>query len=310
MATQRVLVVGGTGHIGNQIVSALRKAGSEVRLLLRPETVKSTQADKKSMLDGLSRQGAKVVEGSMEDAASLERACAEMDAVVSCVNGPQLALQPALVKAAAKAKTVQRFIPSEFGFDPMVLPKGKVTLFDWKRELHDAFASSGVPTTYLYSNGFATYWASGLGQLGLTSPPKDKANVFGDGNMKLAIVSPQDIAQIVARVLNDPRTANKEVAILPPANMVTQNELISLWESKSGTKLQRNVITEAQMHTSIADMAKDPNRMMEMLYTQVTWAGWVYGIASSKRAECLEATALYPDLKLQTVSSFLDQFRA
>jgi len=170
MAGNRVLVVGATGHLGRQVVPALRERGKDVTVLLRPDTARATVADKRALVEGFRREGAAIVEGALEDAASVQRACTGVDAVISCLNGPQLAEQVSLATVAKKAG-VRRFFPSEFGFDVVAVPKNGCLLFDWKRDLHAPLEKTGIGVTYVYSNGFQTYWAGGLGQLGLMAPP-------------------------------------------------------------------------------------------------------------------------------------------
>ena len=160
----RVLLIGATGHPGQYFVPALREKSKDVVVLLRPETAKTTDAAKRALLDGFSKAGATIAEGSMDDNASLKKACAGIDVVIGCVNGGQLSQQPALVAAARKAG-VKRFFASEWGVDSNLAEKGQVALLDWKRDLAGVFNSSGVRTTYAYDNGFATYWGASLGQL-------------------------------------------------------------------------------------------------------------------------------------------------
>jgi NmrA-like family len=80
----------------------------------------------------------------------------------------------------------------------------------------------GFPITYVYSNAFMSYWGSGLGKLGLTEPPRDQINVYGDGNVKTAMVTCEDIARYTGSILDDTRTVNRHVAISPRDNLHSQ----------------------------------------------------------------------------------------
>src|SRR3974390_627444 len=108
MATQTVLVVGATGHLGPHIVRALRERNKDVRVLVRPETARSSQPDKRALIDGFQKQGVTLREGTIESTASLEPACRGVDAVISCVNAPQLQHQVTLA-AVAKQEGARRF---------------------------------------------------------------------------------------------------------------------------------------------------------------------------------------------------------
>jgi uncharacterized protein YbjT (DUF2867 family) len=72
-----VVVVGGTGMLGSQVVTALLTRGKRVRALVRP----------KSDPARLIQAGAEIVQGDMMDSASLLRAMDGADAVVSTAAG-------------------------------------------------------------------------------------------------------------------------------------------------------------------------------------------------------------------------------
>jgi uncharacterized protein YbjT (DUF2867 family) len=72
-----VVVIGGTGMLGGQVVTALLSRGKRVRALVRP----------KSDAARLIRAGVEIVQGDMMDPASLLRAMDGADAVVSTAAG-------------------------------------------------------------------------------------------------------------------------------------------------------------------------------------------------------------------------------
>jgi hypothetical protein len=59
--------------------SSVPQAVSFVSVLLKRDT---TDQAKRALVDGFVKQGARIIEGNMEETASLERACAEADAVI------------------------------------------------------------------------------------------------------------------------------------------------------------------------------------------------------------------------------------
>jgi uncharacterized protein YbjT (DUF2867 family) len=72
-----VLVVGGTGHLGSQVISALLDRGKQVRALVRPG----------SDAGRLEAAGVEIARGDMMDPGSLERAMGDVDAVVTTAAG-------------------------------------------------------------------------------------------------------------------------------------------------------------------------------------------------------------------------------
>jgi type IV secretory pathway protease TraF len=57
----------------------------------------------------------------------------------------------------------------------------------------------------------------------------------------------EDIGLYTIKTIDDPRTLNKIVYLRPPANILSVNELVSLWESKIGAKLEREYVAEEDM---------------------------------------------------------------
>lgn len=81
---------------------------------------------------------------------------------------------------------MQRFIPSEFGLDP---DKVQISGMDYnfysrKAEIRRLVEAEGIPYTLISCNFFMSYLLPSLVQPGLTSPPRDKVTIFGDGNTK------------------------------------------------------------------------------------------------------------------------------
>ncbi len=72
-----VLVVGGTGMLGGQVVTALLSRGKRVRALVRPA----------SDAAALMRAGVEIARGDMMEPASLLRAMDGVDAVITTAAG-------------------------------------------------------------------------------------------------------------------------------------------------------------------------------------------------------------------------------
>jgi len=45
-------------------------------------------------------------------------------------------------------------------------------------------------------------------------------------------VSEEDVGTYTIKAVDDPRTLNKTLYLRPPANVLTFNQVVSLWESK------------------------------------------------------------------------------
>ncbi|MBT8185311.1 MAG: aromatic alcohol reductase [Eudoraea sp.] len=295
---KNVLIVGATGNLGPHIVKALVKNGHQVSALMR-----STSIADNSKTQPLTDQGVELLEGNFEDYDSLRKACHEKDVVISCAGADQILNQIHLARAA-KESGVERFIPSEFGLDPFVAEKGSCDLFDAKAAVQEQIKETGVGFTPIYTNGFMEFWATGLGELGVPSPP-DRAKVFGDGNMSTYMTALSDIGQYTAAIVEDPETINKEVLIATTSS--TQNEMISLWEDISGKTVEKEFVSPDQLDETI-NASTTPESMLTRIFTQLHRSVWIKGEANKERKEVLNAVTRYPDIQPLSLKAYLTNF--
>lgn len=294
----RILIVGATGHLGRELVKACQGQGHEAHALVRPATRQDP-----ARMKPLQAAGAKVHEGDLADYDSLLRACRAVDAVISAVGGFQLGDQGPLVKAVKEAG-VQRFVPSDFGLDPAAAGPGSCLLFDAKAAVQQSVKASGIPYTFIHSNGFFTYWAFSLGDLTRLEGrvPPDEVNVYGDGNVMGALTSLADVAKVTVRAVIDPRMQNKEIRIT--ANTITQNLLIALGQTTSGRTVERTPVPEAELEKIIASSTA-PDQGMMLVTSQLHRSMWIRGDSVKRVPTSLEATEVYPDLTFQTIEQGL-----
>ncbi|KFK36257.1 pinoresinol-lariciresinol reductase [Arabis alpina] len=245
----RVLVVGGTGTLGRRIVRECLAEGHETYVLQRPEI--GVNIDKVQLLLSFKRQGARLVEASFSDHQSLVSAVKLVDVVISTISvvhfpTSNIHLHLKLVEAIKQAGNIKRFLPSEYGMDPLrmknTLPQGRET-FDQKMEVRNAIEAAGIPHTYLVGACFAAFFVGNLSQMGNLLPPKKKVDIYGEGSVKVVFVDEDDVAKYIAKTLNDPRTMNKTVSIRPTDNILAQMELVQMWEKLTGNELEKTNIS-------------------------------------------------------------------
>ncbi|KAL9686110.1 hypothetical protein QQ045_023565 [Rhodiola kirilowii] len=197
------------------------------------------------MLLSFKHEGAHLVEGSFDDHRSLVDAVKKVDVVICTMSGVHfrthnILMQLKLVEAIKEAGNVKRFLPSEFGMDPALLghalEPGRVT-FDEKMTVRRAIEDAKIPFTYILANCFAGYFVGNLSQMGTLIPPKgSQVQLYGDGNVKVAYNDEDDIAAYTIKTINDPSTLNKTLYIRPPENVLSQVELVGIWEKLIGIK--------------------------------------------------------------------------
>jgi uncharacterized protein YbjT (DUF2867 family) len=189
-----ILVVGGTGRLGNQIVRALRDDGHDVRALVR----------KGSEYFWLNDTGTNYFFGDLRDSQSLHRALRDCDTVISSAsvrlestdnNHKTLADGHVALWEAAKARGVSRAI---FVSCAGVANGGDIAVFSSKRASEDALAASGIPWTVFRPGLFAANFAD------LLRRSEHNGSVFlpGRPDARVAPMHGPDVAAIIAAALS------------------------------------------------------------------------------------------------------------
>ncbi|KAK9082432.1 hypothetical protein Syun_031174 [Stephania yunnanensis] len=309
----RVLVLGGTGYLGKRLVKASLREGHPTYVLQRPENC--MDINKIQLLLRLKKHGAKFIEGSLSDHESLVRAVKQVDVVISALSSSDISttatqLQLKIAAAIKEAGNVKRFIPAEFCIDPARhvhdLEPAK-TLNVRMMDVRQAIVEANIPYTSIAANCFAGYFVPNLCQLGSLLPPKDnKVSIFGDGNAKAIYVDENDIATYTVKTIDDPRTINKTLHLMPPENIRSQNELISIWEKLTGKKYERSTISGedylAIMNGADAIIQFGITHNYPIFYE----GGYLKSFELKEGDE--EATKLYPDVKYTTVEEYLKRY--
>ncbi|XP_058068976.1 bifunctional pinoresinol-lariciresinol reductase 2-like [Magnolia sinica] len=310
MSSSRVLIVGGTGHMGRRMVRASLALGHPTYVLFRDENI--NDMEKVELLLDLKQEGAHLVSGSFDDRDSLVRAVRDVDVVISAVAGNHIQdailEQLKLVDILKEMGHIKRFLPSEFGMDPDrmadALPPGN-QLFKDKSRVRRAIEEAGIPHTYVSGNCYAGYFLGGLGEIakGLI-PPRKHVTLFGDGNVKAVWNDEKDIATYVVKAAHDPRTLNKAIFVRPPANVLSQREVVQIWEKLIGHELHKACIS-----------AEDWLKTMEgkPLGLQVAIVHNIHlfyegCLANFELSSAEEASKLYPEVKYTTVEEYLKRY--
>ncbi|KAK8914170.1 hypothetical protein KSP39_PZI023626 [Platanthera zijinensis] len=302
----RILIIGGTGYIGKFIVKASARAGHPTFALIR----ESTAADpaKTKILEEFKASGVTLVHGDLYEHEGLVKIIKEVDVVISTVGQGQVADQTKIIAAIKEAGNIKRFFPSEFGndVDRTNFVEPAKSSFRIKVQIRRAIEAENIPYTYVSSNFFASYFLPSLAQATTRSLPTDKVFILGDGNVKAIFNDEDDIGAYTIKAVDDPRTLNKVLYLRPPANIYSHNELVSLWEKKTGKKFERVYISEEDFVKQIKEAPVPVNVILSIHHT-VFFKGdhTNFEIDASYG---VEASQLYPDIKYTTVDEYLNRF--
>nr|CAB3475610.1 unnamed protein product [Digitaria exilis] len=149
--SSRILVIGGTGIMGQHLAKASLAAGHPTALLVRPAN--AADPSKLKLLEALKESGATIVNGDMNDHESLVAAIKQADVVISAVGHHGSEELPGIY--------IQRFVPSEYGMD---VEQGLETVVEPARSIlvgkvrvRQAVRAAGIPHTFICS-----YWPHGF----------------------------------------------------------------------------------------------------------------------------------------------------
>ena len=303
----KILIIGGTGYIGKSVVEASAVSGHPTFALVRESTAASNP-DKANLIEGFKASGVTLLYGDLNDHESLVKAIKQVDVVISTVGGLQIGDQAKIIEAIKEAGNVKRFFPSEFGIDvdrSHTVDPAK-SIFAVKVTIRRAIEASGIPYTYVSSNYFAGYSLPTLAQSDAMGPPKDKIVILGDGNTKAIFVDEKDIGTYTIKAVDDPKTLNKTLYLRPPANIYTHNELVALWEKKSGKTFEKTYLSEEEVLKKIEETPFPFNIVLSINYSI-----FVKGDTTNFEIEPsfgVEASELYPDVKYTTVEEYISRF--
>lgn len=305
MGSSRILIIGGTGYIGRHITTASLAQGHPTFLLVRESS--APNPDKAKLLETFKSSGATILYGSIEDYASLVEAIKKVDVVISAINTELTGEQFNLIKAIKEVGTVKRFLPSEFGMDVdrqhAVEPIKSV--YDLRVKLRRAIEAEGIPYTFVSANCFAGFILPNFAQIGLTSPPRDKVVIYGDGNTKAVYVKEEDVGTYTIKSVDDPRTLNKILYLRLPANTLSFHDLVALWEKKIGKSLEKEYVSEEQV-LKLIEETPFPKKIYYSLFHTLLVKGDQTNFEIG--ADGVEASELYPDVKYTTAEEYLNQF--
>ncbi|XP_022739947.1 isoflavone reductase-like protein isoform X2 [Durio zibethinus] len=222
--------------------------------------------EKSKLIESFKGSGVTLLYGDIYDHESLLRAIKQVDVVISTLGTQQLADQVGIIEAIKEAGNVKRFLPSEFGMDA--------------DRVHAV-----EPAASIF---------------------KIKAKIRKAIEAEAIFVQEDDIATYAIKAAEDPRTLNKILYMRPPSNVLSFNEIVSLWERKLGKTLEKSYVPEEQLLQTINESPTPWNFILSFGHPML-----VKGEASNFEIEAcfgVEASELYPEVKYTTVDEYLHQF--
>jgi NADH dehydrogenase len=207
-----ILVAGGTGTLGTEVVRLLTGRGEAVRVLAR-DPARAAYVP----------EGVEIVAGDVRDPATLAAAVAGCATVLSAVHGfagpgrssPESVDRDAnlaLIRAAAAAGAEHLVLVSVLDAGP----DHPMSLHRAKHAAEQALKVSGLAWTIVRPGPFLETWVGIVGaKLGANGP----ALVFGPGRNPIAFVSARDVAGVVDLAVRDPSLRGQVLEVTGPEQL-------------------------------------------------------------------------------------------
>ncbi len=193
--SNRTLVVGATGWLGNQIVDALVSRDLQARVALRG----GASHPKAASFAGR----AEVVAADLADRASLEVAARGMTTIVSAVQGGRAEIvdgQVALAKAGLEAGA-ERIVPSDFAVDFRGVSTERHLWLGLRAEADREIAELGLPQANIFNGAFTE--VLGLAFFEMLDLEASMLRFWGDADQAYDFTATRDAAAFTAEIVKD-----------------------------------------------------------------------------------------------------------
>ncbi len=271
-----ILIAGGTGLLGTQVVHLLTAQGLPVRVLTRDPR----------RAQHVSGAHVELVTGSVQDSGAIARAVSGTRIVISAIQGfsgtgdssprtVDLQGNTTLIQAARQAGVERFILVSVHG----AAPNHPIELFRMKYAAEQALKASGLSWTIIRPTAYMETWVNVIGEPLVRT---GKTRIFGRGANPINFVSAYDVAQYVACAVQETSMHSEPLEVGGPENLSMRQVAETIMrETKSSGKVSAvplpmmrlmaailrpvNATLARQIEAGIAmdtqDMSFDPSEM-------------------------------------------------
>ena len=294
-----IVVAGGTGNLGQRIVSALLEKGADVRVIIRS----GTDVDK---VKRLTNSGATVFRIDQSNVTEVSSACVGASCVVSALAGLHdviIDTQKVLLDAALMAGT-PRFIPSDFSLDFTSLDVGKNRNLDLRRAFHHYVDSSPIAATTIFNGPFMDLLTDQMPMI-LFGPKR--ILYWGNADQRIDFTTMDDTAAFTANVALDD---NAPRFLRIAGDRISPRQLATVTSEVTGTKFQLLRAGGLGLLNLLINVARTVAPGKNDLYP--AWQGMQYmrDMMEGRAENDLHNNDRYPGMQWTTVKDFLSAHQA
>jgi hypothetical protein len=281
--TERGILVLGAGELGMAVLRQLARLAAlsgdtQVAVLLRPSTLKSSAPGKQKEIDELRSLGIELLPGDLVSGtiAELSALFSGFETVVSCIGfaagkGTQIKLARAAIEAG-----VQRYVPWQFGVDYDVIGRGSAQdLFDEQLDVRDILRGQDATGWLIISTGmFTSFLFEPL--FGVVNLAENTVHALGSWDTAVTVTTPEDIGLLTAEILlASPRLTNQ--VIYTAGDTLTYGELAEKIDKVLNRKVQRVEWSVEKLNADLALEPDDAIRKYRAVFAQGKGVAWDQG---------------------------------
>ena len=229
-----ILIVGGTGRVGQEVALALTRRGSSVTAMLRGGR---NHAGSKHLLDA----GINVVEGDLRNSNGLSDAVRGFETIfcsaTSMPSGANDGLRlvdhdgtRSLIEAAEKQR-VKRFIYVSYSGNIRI----DSPLESAKRDCEDRLIASTMETCILRPSYFMDVWLTPM--LGF-DPANGSARIYGSGDAKVSFISSSNVADFAVAVATTPQREKNTILEIGGPEPLSQLDAVRIFEKTMAKEMK------------------------------------------------------------------------
>ena len=279
-----ILVAGATGMVGGMIVDGLLARGKRVRALVR--SAKSAEI--------FQARGVDTALGDFKDRASLDRACAGAEVVITTANSASRGGSDTtesveeqgnrnLIEAARAAGVRQFVFVSALGSDlnsPVPLLRGKAIAEQYLRE-------SGLTHTILMPNLYLEIWCPNI--VGRAAQAGQPVTLIGEGRRQHSMISATDVAAFAVAAAGNERAHNRVLVVGGP-QAVTWHDVIAAHERVQGRKIEVRYLPLGGVLPGLPDFVSGFMNLLETYDSVIPMESLAqeFGVRQVTVDECIE----------------------
>jgi uncharacterized protein YbjT (DUF2867 family) len=249
-----ILIAGGTGLLGTQVVHLLTTRGLQLRVLTRdPRRARH-----------LSSEHVEIVTGAVQNSGALEQAVVGARVVISAIQGfsgtgdssprtVDLRGNGALIQAARHGGVEHFILVSVHG----AAPDHSIELFRMKYAAEQELKASGLSWTIIRPTAYMETWAKLIGEPLVKT---GRTRIFGRGKNPINFVSAYDVAQYVACAAQETNT---------PGEPIEEHIEVGGPENLTMRQIAQTIMNETQVQGTVSSVPLPMMRLLSVLMRPV-----------------------------------------